>query len=314
MHIMNQVKNKGKLMEAIIITDYKTVSKTFRFIKEAIYKINGDFCFIVVDNSQMHEAFSWLINNRIEFSAKKVGKVSIFRFQFLNHPVVVVDSPSNCGYAGGNNLGVKVCDSLFNVNYYIFSNNDIFFKDKLSLNSFSNIFKKHPDYGIIGTRVLNKDGQNQNPRKEMSFASQTFLWDFNNLLFHGRLNRYVWSLDQHVNESKETGWVSGSFMVVRKKAFNLVNGFDTASFLYCEEMILSEKMRLKGFKTFYDNDITLIHLHRGSLPNRKQRFWNHQSKIYFYRHYKNVSNFNIKFSDFMFEIIDFIYRLKHKEN
>ncbi|KGH62269.1 hypothetical protein X375_05845 [Oenococcus oeni S13] len=298
-------------MFAIIITDYHSMDQTFDYLKRVMDYVIGDFKVIIVDNGMTNSGRQFLISDGCVFKEFQISNERILTFDFKSHTVVMVEADNNGGYAGGNNLGVSICNKLYNVDYFIFSNNDIRFIEKIRLDKFMDFFKKNPDIGILGPKIISPEGNDQNPRREMSFFTQMIVWDFNILLFRGRLNKYVWNLDQTAKSSKINGWVSGSFMVVRRDIFDQVKGFDETIFLYAEEMILSTKFRQIGFNTYYNDQVKLVHYHRGSLPSRKQRLWNHESKRYYYQRYKGVGNFRLRISDLIFNIVDWLYRRRH---
>lgn len=59
--------------------------------------------------------------------------------------------------------------------------------------------------------------------------------------------------------SKETKWASGACMIMKKKLFKKIHGFDKNIFLYCEDVEISFNVRKLGFKIIYLNEIPIIH-------------------------------------------------------
>lgn len=58
----------------------------------------------------------------------------------------------------------------------------------------------------------------------------------------------------------ETDWSTGACYVIRKKAFDSVNGYDEKSFfLYCDDVDLSWRLRLKGWKLLYQPSVPVYH-------------------------------------------------------
>ncbi len=58
--------------------------------------------------------------------------------------------------------------------------------------------------------------------------------------------------------------VCGAAMLVRKKAFDLVGGFDSRFFAYVEDVDLSWRLRLRGFKLAYEPAAKVAHYYSGS--------------------------------------------------
>ncbi|WP_410504521.1 glycosyltransferase [Ligilactobacillus salivarius] len=283
-------------------------------VTESNYFCKDQLAIVIVNNSLENTAKNYL--NKVEYfyKSEKILDYKTYTFYVNKYKVRIVDSNSNNGYAGGNNIGSRICDYLYGdeLDIIIFSNNDVYFSDRFNLDNVINIFNNNRDIGIVGTRVLSENGEDQNPRKDMTFITQMILWDINIMLLRGILNKFIWNLDIKAKSSKKTGWVSGSFMFVRNDVFKKVGGFDTKTFLYCEEMILSQKFRIEGYDTYYDFQDAVIHKHKGSNPTKKQREWNHESKKYYYSKYKGISKVKLKFSDLIFKIVEFLYDIKHK--
>ena len=301
-------------MFATIITDYFSMSKTLGYIHSLLKNAIGQQIIIIVDNSMEHQGINFLTQTGINFSEVPWEDTEhLFKFSVNSQECFLVEAAQNKGYAGGNNLGARIAKSLSKAEFLLFSNNDLRFPEKIDFSIFAQQFSKHPKVGIIGPNIRGKNGSQQNPRKEMGFFSQMIAWDVNIMLLRGIFNRWVWNLDQRASDSKITGWVSGSFMVVRQDIFNLVGGFDETPFLYAEEMILSERFRKNGYQTYYYEPIKIIHAHQGANPSKRQRLWNHDSKRYYYQHYKYVNPVALKISDWVFKMVETIYARRHPQ-
>lgn len=296
-------------MYSLIITDYKSIDVTIEYIKKIKDRIEGDVNYIIVDNSEMNEGLNWLKKNNIEFSPLKFNSKNAYSFHLTDTEIVIVDAEENGGYAKGNNLGAKFSDFYYDNPYYIFSNNDLEIENTISMKDFENLFVNNEKIGIIGPNVISPDKSRQNPRINRGFFSQMILWDFNYLWFGCRFNKWLWNLEKNPAEGA-CDWISGSFMVVKRTAFNAVNGFDENTFLYCEEMIISDKLRRKKYITYYYPKIKIIHRHKGT-QSRFLRRVSHDSKIYYYRTYKNVGKIPCKISDLLFELCEGVYHLWH---
>lgn len=72
---------------------------------------------------------------------------------------------------------------------------------------------------------------------------------------------------------------------------------DEHTFLFAEEMILSERMAAIGKKVYYDPEVSVIHAHgatiKKSMPSRKMANIQFKSNAYYYHHYRKVSNLEI---------------------
>ena len=57
----------------------------------------------------------------------------------------------------------------------------------------------------------------------------------------------------------ETSWASGACFIIKREIFKLVKGFDKKIFMYAEDVDLSWKVRLYGYKIKYVPNATLTH-------------------------------------------------------
>ena len=56
-----------------------------------------------------------------------------------------------------------------------------------------------------------------------------------------------------------TGWLSGSCMLLRRAAFESVEGFDPSYFMYCEDMDLGRRLALAGWSNVYVPSALVTH-------------------------------------------------------
>ena len=80
----------------------------------------------------------------------------------------------------------------------------------------------------------------------------------------------------------ETPWASGAFSLIDSNAFRAVKGFDPVFFLYTEDVDLSWRIWLQGFRVLYQREALCCHL-TGHLSYRNDR--------YYYENYYSFRNF-----------------------
>jgi GT2 family glycosyltransferase len=86
----------------------------------------------------------------------------------------------------------------------------------------------------------------------------------------------------------ETTWCSGAAALIRRKAFEGVNGFDDRLyFMYCEDVDLSWKLWIKGWKCIYVPAAMVRHMTQDLLPGKRRTLENYfsfrNSLFLFYR-------------------------------
>ena len=272
-------------------------------------KINEEIAYIIVDNSAEECGRKYLEDNGIAFSNSEFKGKKVYLFAHNGIDYVLIDNACNAGYAIGNNVGAGYAREYFQSEYYIFSNSDLDFTEDLDLSVITKTLRENENVGIIGPNVLYKGKTRQNPKMFRGIWAQMIAGDFNSRWFHCRFNDRLNTLVQDPKEGKND-WVMGCFMIVSAEKFDEVGGFDEHTFLYGEEMILSRRMLEKGYITYYQPAITIIHDHTGA-DNYKMRRIMHKSLKYYYRRYVHTNIFAILLADMSFYITEAGYYLYH---
>jgi GT2 family glycosyltransferase len=86
----------------------------------------------------------------------------------------------------------------------------------------------------------------------------------------------------------ETTWCTGTAVLIRRKAFEELGGFDERIyFMYCEDVDLSWKFWLRGWKCIYVRDAVVRHYTADIIPGKKRTIENYfsfrNSLFLFYR-------------------------------
>jgi len=89
-------------------------------------------------------------------------------------------------------------------------------------------------------------------------------------------------------QTGETTWCTGAAVLLRRKAFEEVGGFDERIFfMYCEDVDLSWKFWLRGWKCIYVPDAIVRHYTQDIIPGKKRTVENYfsfrNSLFLFYR-------------------------------
>ena len=213
-----------------IIVNYNS-SSPLQNCLESIYKtIHGlDFEVIVVDNSEND-------------SGMQAVMASFSQVQYiLNY--------CNVGFSKANNQATKIAqgDDL------IFINPDTILTDQ-AINSMQSYFCSNSEAGALGPKVLNPDGSLQ-----YSCRRYPTLWTglFNRYSILSRLfpqNRFTSQylmLDFDHKKILPVDWLSGCCLMVRKKVFEEIGGFDENYFLFNEDVDLCRMINETGKKVIY---------------------------------------------------------------
>lgn len=164
-----------------------------------------------------------------------------------NYPeIIFFAEKENLGFGKANNLGVKKAKGE---NILLLNN------DTILLSSIEPLLKEvgKKDVGIVGLKMLN--GKKEYTASVGKFPKPLDLLRLANL----NENRKEFTTGNFIKKHYEVDWVSGSFMMIKKEDWNLVNGFDEDFFMYVEDVDLCKRIKNLGKKNIFISDATYIH-------------------------------------------------------
>jgi GT2 family glycosyltransferase/glycosyltransferase involved in cell wall biosynthesis len=172
--------------------------------------------------------------------------------------VVVLRSEKNLGFAQAVNLGIKKCSAA----YILLLNPDTIVHGNMIARSVA-FMDQHPSVGIMGPRILNRDGSVQGSARGFPtpftglFGRSTLLtkWFPKNPL----TRRNVLTTKSDGMSPMEVDWVSGACMVVRRKALDDVGHMDERFFMYWEDADWCRRMWQNRWKVIYFPRAAVVH-------------------------------------------------------
>lgn len=303
-------------MLSVIIVDYNSLEDTIEYIKsvENMMIIKGSLNFIIVDNYAVDGASPQQLNESfIPVDNKKILEMNVFRYHYNNCNVVYVQAGGNVGYARGNNIGIKISKEIYNDDYFLISNNDIVIPQKINFDIFIDIFDTKKNIAVIGPQIIGLDGKPQSPHKKVS-AFNFLVKKYWSMATH---NLVPWDNDlDYSNENKICYRVMGSFMIIKSNCIYDAGLFDENTFMYAEEMILSERLENKGYYTYFYNDVVVIHNHGKTVNKTKDMSlplrWSFDSIYYYYLRYRKTSHIILMLGKLNFNLFILMYKIKKK--
>lgn len=187
-------------------------------------------------------------NASIDGSAEYVKK---------NHPnVKLIESEENIGFSGGNNLAAKSAQGEI----LLLLNNDTCLLSNLNL-AFS-AFDHNNKLGALGCRLLYGDG-----RLQTSFGYEhtpirivlSWLSTKNSNIFPNIFHREVLAGPEYDVSQNNVAWVSGAFLMTRRKIWEELEGLDENYFMYVEDVDYCKRVRNIGHFIGYIADIEVRH-------------------------------------------------------
>ena len=258
-------------MLSIIIVNYNTHDHVENCLNSIYQYCEASFEVIVVDNNSPKRD---IINLESKFPKAK--------FVYLD---------SNEGFGKGCNEGVK--NSTGEV--ILFLNPDIIVKPG-SIEKLLQTTQDDDLIGVVSGSLISQDGDYQYSYNNFPGLSWEFKEAFGISLMKtiNKMNEFTKAMAEK-NSSFEVDWFHGACMMMRRKVFERVGGFDERIFLYYEDVDLCKKIKDAGFKNVCIPESKFIHHERGSVRDEKGQvvyhFYMHNSKHYYYS--KHKSNLNI---------------------
>jgi len=174
-------------------------------------------------------------------NASTDGSAAFVRTEYRS--VRLIESESNRGFAGGNNLGAQKAAGRF----LAFLNNDtIAAQDWLS--RLVSVLDERPDVGLATSKLVLMDDPSRLDSAGDGYLRAGGAYKRG----HGRP-----AADHGV--SREVFGACGAAFVVRRALFERLGGFDESFFMVYEDVDLSYRARLAGFRCWYAADAVVRH-------------------------------------------------------
>jgi GT2 family glycosyltransferase len=169
-----------------------------------------------------------------------------------------VRSPTNLGFAGGNNLGMRTIEARS----YMLFNSDARATPGC-IGQLLDALDAHPQVGAIGPRLQDPDGTPQ----ISCFRYRTPLTEFLDAAGTGPLDRLFAG---HLvpmgifEEPMEPQWESFACILIRREVIEKIGCMDDGYFMYFEDMDYSRHIRKGGWKVLHWPAAKVVHLRGGS--------------------------------------------------
>ena len=227
---------------SICIVTHNHENTIFQCINSIYLNINiKDYEIIIIDDNSTDQT----INKISKFSEKENLKV------FSN------DRSKSLSY--NNNFAAKKSSGTF----LLFLNPDIIFTEETDIAAMLNYISKHPDVGSLSCLLKYENGKIQESFRRFQTFSDFFLRG----LF-GKVNqKYYNSFSPliRIKQPFEVDWLLGAFLILERKFFFEIGGFDLRYRLYYEDVDLGYKIIKNGKKNVVYPACSAIHkYHRSS--------------------------------------------------
>jgi len=165
--------------------------------------------------------------------------------------------PTNPGYGGGMNAGVKALPD--SVRWVLISNPDVVLEPD-AVDALLTAGEGDDTIGAVGPAVVNADGSlypsaRAVPSLRTGVGHALFVRVWHN---NPWTRRYMHRAQADVGP-RDAGWLSGSCLLVRRDVFDQLGGFDEGYFMYFEDVDLGYRIGKAGYRNRYEPSVRVTH-------------------------------------------------------
>ncbi len=169
--------------------------------------------------------------------------------------VIVIESPVNLGFTRANNLAYPEAKGQ----YVLMLNADAFVFPETLQKSYE-FMEQHPDCGVMGARLVGRDGKLQPSARYFPTPWRIFLtrlgWDHPKIPFLKGID----DMQRDHHQVLECDWVPGCYLVTRKSIVDSLGFFLRHDFfMYFDDADICLRIKRQGWKVLYC-PIEVIHL------------------------------------------------------
>jgi N-acetylglucosaminyl-diphospho-decaprenol L-rhamnosyltransferase len=185
--------------------------------------------------------------------------------------VTLVDSGGNIGYGAAMNRGVAELDP--DIEFIVIANPDVEWSPG-SLDELLAAAARWPRAGSLGPLVTEVDGS--------VYPSARAVPDLVSGTGHAILGT-VWKsnpwtrayrdggVEPGSTTERPVGWLSGSCLLVRRSAFESINGFDSRYFMFMEDVDLGDRLGRAGWLNVYVPSARVLHAKSHSVSKHPEK-------------------------------------------
>ena len=204
-------------------------------------------------------------------NASTDGSAEAVRERFPN--VQLLAQTTRAGFGVNHNTLARSTEST-----YLFLLNDDTLVHRGSISALADFLGDNDSVAVAGPEILTAQGE-----------SHTFVLRFPSVRRALRSAVWPWSSLQRWPgvEARKVDWVNGCAMMVRRRAFEDVGGFDESFFMYAEEKDLCARLETAGWETFLVPGAQVLHFGEqssGAVPARRRSEFQRSQRVYRQKH------------------------------
>lgn len=185
-------------------------------------------------------------------NASTDNSVEVLKTQYPE--VVLIENQTNVGFGRANNQGLPYVEGR----YVLLLNTDAFVAPDTLTKTLA-YMDAHPQCGVLGVRLVGRDGEMQPCCRYFATAWGIFVSRMG-LMRYFKNVRMVDDMAWDHASVRECDWVPGCYFLIRREAVDRVGLFDPRYFLYSEEVDLCHAVKDAGWQVVYFPDTTVVHI------------------------------------------------------
>jgi GT2 family glycosyltransferase len=215
-------------------------------------------------------------------NASNDGSIEYIREKFSEAKIIRLEE--NTGFAKANNMGIKEARGK----YLLLLNPDTLVVEN-ALTVLVQFMNGHPETGVAGAKLLNRDGTLQASARSFPTPLTVFFGRtsiLTRLFPNNKFTRRDLICTTHDSDDPlEVDWVSGACLITRRDVIEQVGLLDERYFMYWEDADWCYRIKKAGWKVFYIPKARIIHYAGESSKSNGNRMITefHKSVYYYYR-------------------------------
>lgn len=171
--------------------------------------------------------------------------------------ILFIANHENKGFSAGNNVGLRKAAEL-GYEYALIINPDVELRDNNYVRDAILQMDKDKSIAVLGTDVINKKEQHQNPMRELFFFEEV-CWPY--ISIRNRVKKTL----PYVKNYKKSGYckkLSGCCFFIRLSFAKEIDYLDENVFMFSEEPLLAAAVKEKDYKEYYMASQHAYHMHK----------------------------------------------------
>ncbi|MCS0499481.1 glycosyltransferase family 2 protein [Protaetiibacter mangrovi] len=172
------------------------------------------------------------------------------------HDARVLRLPDNRGYGGAVNAAMATLPD--ETEYVVIANPDVVLHAE-AITRLVAVADRTPGAGAVGPQILDPDGTTYPSARRLPSLRTGVGHALFGPVWPGNPWTRSYREDRQEPVERDAGWLSGACLLVRRRAFAQIGGFDEGYFMYFEDVDLGKRLGDAGWSNRYAPDAVVTH-------------------------------------------------------